>query len=96
MSSTSHRGSIPSQEAHRAYRDILVKQIRAMEEAAEASDFASVLEITHKIQGSAALFGYTSLGMLCREVDGCESTQDGEFLKFQVKRISDFAGNRSQ
>lgn len=58
-----------SEATKRRYMRNLGEQVKDLRSAMEKSDFKSIQEICHRVQGSASLFGLKDLGEACRSME---------------------------
>lgn len=65
-----------SEATKRRYFRNLTEQMRELRLAMEKSDFKSIQEICHRVQGSASLFGLSDLGDACRSMERAALSQD--------------------
>jgi len=59
----------------RYYRN-LAEQLRELRSAMEKSDFKTIREICHRVQGSSSLFGLSDLGDACRSMEQAAMDQN--------------------
>jgi HPt (histidine-containing phosphotransfer) domain-containing protein len=58
-----------SEATKRRYMRNLTEQLKDLRSAMERSDFKSIQEICHRVQGSSSLFGLGDLGDACRSME---------------------------
>lgn len=65
-----------SEATKRRYFRNLTEQLRDLRSAMEKSDFKTIQEICHRVQGSASLFGLNDLGDACRSMEQAAMDQN--------------------
>lgn len=92
--SDSHTPKIPD-DARALYLKRRVDDLHRCTSALQASDFATLETIGHRLKGNGVTFGYPELSVIGAEIEAWALNKKGEELSTTLKRLSDWVSANS-